>query len=83
MDGTDIKDLNVGWLRKHVGIVSQEPVLFETSIADNIRMGKDDATQEEIEMAAKNANAHDFISNLPKVRVIHVYHKIAKFPNNM
>lgn len=63
----DIKDINVRWLRKHIGIVSQEPVLFDMSIADNIRMGKDDATQDEIEQAAINANAHDFIANLPQV----------------
>ena len=63
----NIKDINVRWLRQHIGIVSQEPVLFDMSIADNIRMGKDDATQDEIEQAAINANAHDFITNLPKV----------------
>ena len=68
MIGDDnIKDINVRWLRQHIGIVSQEPVLFDMSIADNIRMGKDDATQDEIEQAAINANAHDFITNLPKV----------------
>lgn len=66
IDGTDIKDLNVDWLRKHVGVVSQEPVLFEGSIAENIRMGKDDATDKEIEDAAKNANAFTFINELPK-----------------
>ena len=65
--GDNIKDINVRWLRQHIGIVSQEPVLFDMSIADNIRMGKDDATQDEIKQAAINANAHDFITNLPKV----------------
>ena len=48
-------------------MVSQEPVLFATTIAENIRYGRDDATQEEIEQAAKMANAHDFISTMPKV----------------
>ena len=48
-------------------MVSQEPVLFATTIAENIRYGRDDATQEEIEQAAKMANAHDFISSMPKV----------------
>lgn len=67
IDGTDIKDLNVDWLRNHIGVVSQEPVLFEGSIAENIRMGKDDATDEEIEQAAKNANALSFVTELPKV----------------
>lgn len=55
------------YLRKHIGVVSQEPVLFDASIADNIRMGHSDATQEMIETAAKNANAYDFITALPNV----------------
>ena len=67
IDGTDIKEFNVDWLRKHIGVVSQEPVLFEGSIAENIRMGKDDATEREIEEAARNANALTFINDLPKV----------------
>ncbi len=67
IDGNDIAELNVGWLRQHIGVVSQEPVLFEGTIAENIRMGKDDATDAEIEAAARNANAHNFISDLPKV----------------
>eukprot|EP00794_Sanderia_malayensis_P017701 gene17701-19469_t len=66
LDGTDISDLNVGWLRRHIGVVSQEPVLFDGTIAENIRMGKDDATDAEIETAAKNANAYNFISALPE-----------------
>ena len=48
-----------------MGVVSQEPVLFAATIAENIRYGKEDATQEEIERAAKAANAHSFISELP------------------
>jgi ABC-type multidrug transport system fused ATPase/permease subunit len=67
IDGIDIKDLNLNWLRTHIGVVNQEPILFASSIADNIRMGKDGVTQDEIELAAKNANAHDFISSLPNV----------------
>ena len=63
--GHDIKDLNVKWLRSQIGLVSQEPVLFDTTIAENIRFGKEDATLEEIQEAAKNANAHDFICSLP------------------
>ncbi len=46
-------------------MVSQEPVLFETTIAENIRYGREDATLEDIQNAAKNANAHDFIMELP------------------
>ena len=61
-----MRDLNVKWLRSQMGLVSQEPVLFDTTIAENIRFGKEDATLEEIQEAAKSANAHDFISQLPK-----------------
>jgi ABC-type multidrug transport system fused ATPase/permease subunit len=67
LDGKDIKTLNVAWLRSHIGIVSQEPVLFTGSIEDNIRFGKQDATDEEVINAAKMANAHDFIMSLPDV----------------
>lgn len=65
LDGKDIKTLNVTWLRSHIGIVSQEPVLFTGSIEENIRFGKRDATDEEVENAAKMANAHQFIMDLP------------------
>jgi ATP-binding cassette subfamily B protein len=67
LDGKDIKTLNVAWLRTHIGIVSQEPVLFTGSIEENIRFGKQDATDEEVQAAAKMANAHDFIMELPEV----------------
>lgn len=63
--GNDVKQLNLKWLRNHIGVVSQEPVLFDTTIAENIRYGKIDATMEEIKEAAKKANAHGFISELP------------------
>lgn len=59
--------MNVRYLRKHIGVVSQEPVLFDTTIAENIRMGNSEATAEMIEQAAINANAHNFISELPLV----------------
>ncbi|XP_072431434.1 ATP-dependent translocase ABCB1 isoform X1 [Chiloscyllium punctatum] len=65
LDGHDIRTLNVKWLRQHIGIVSQEPILFATTIAENIRYGREDVTDEEIEQAAKEANAFDFISMLP------------------
>ena len=67
LDGTDISQLNVGWLRSHIGVVGQEPVLFATTIRENIRYGRKDATQQEIEAAAQEANAHYFISKLPEV----------------
>ena len=58
-------DLNLHWLRQHIGVVSQKPVWFATTIAENIRYGCDGVTQAEIESAAKAANAHSFISELP------------------
>ncbi|CAF1305591.1 unnamed protein product [Adineta ricciae] len=66
LDGRDIRSLNLRWLRSHIGIVSQEPVLFYGSIEDNIRFGKLNATDEEVQIAAKMANAHDFIMQLPQ-----------------
>nr|CAD7595893.1 unnamed protein product [Timema genevievae] len=66
IDGIDVKQLNVSCLRSHIGVVGQEPVLFATTIAENIRYGREDATLQEIELAAKEANAHDFINKLPK-----------------
>ncbi|XP_071416988.1 ATP-binding cassette sub-family B member 5 isoform X2 [Pithys albifrons albifrons] len=65
LDGRDIRTLNVKWLRENIGIVSQEPVLFATTIAENIRYGRGDISDAEIERAAKEANAFDFISRLP------------------
>ena len=70
IDGRDIKDINIKWLRQRIGIVSQEPVLFGTTIAENIRYGREDATREDIENSAKMANAHDFIMKLPDVSKI-------------
>ena len=67
LDGRDIRELNVDWLRQHIGVVSQEPVLFDTTIAENIRYGHEGVTREEIEGATKMANAYDFIMKLPKV----------------
>jgi len=67
IDGVDIRKLNVNWLRNRIGVVSQEPVLFAKTIAENIRYGRDGVTQEEIEKAAFDANAYDFISELPNV----------------
>lgn len=67
VDGHDVRSLNLKWLREHIGVVSQEPVLFDTTIAENIRYGKDGATQEDIEKATKMANAHDFVLGLPQV----------------
>ena len=57
--------LDAQWLRRQVGVVAQEPLLFSSSIADNIRYGRPEATDEEIRAAAKLANAHDFIDKFP------------------
>ncbi|CAO2044860.1 unnamed protein product [Urochloa humidicola] len=66
LDGVDIRRLRLKWLRAQMGLVSQEPALFATSIRDNILLGMEDATAEEVVAAAKAANAHDFISQLPQ-----------------
>ncbi|CAF3974032.1 unnamed protein product [Rotaria sp. Silwood1] len=64
--GHRVDEYHLGWLRQHIGAVSQEPILFQTTIAENIRLGRLEATQEEIEEAARIANAHDFIMTLPQ-----------------
>lgn len=66
LDGTDLRDLNLTWLRQQIGLVSQEPKLFGTSIRENIASGMPGATEEDIIQAAKTANAHDFITSFPK-----------------
>ncbi|XP_015115150.1 multidrug resistance protein homolog 49 isoform X1 [Diachasma alloeum] len=66
LDGIEIPKLNVAWMRSHIGLVGQEPVLFDTTIRENIRYGNDNVTEEEMIKAAKEANAHDFISKLPE-----------------
>ncbi|CAL8101720.1 unnamed protein product [Calicophoron daubneyi] len=66
IEGVDIKELDVKGLRAQIGVVQQEPSLFKGTVGENIRLGKPDATQEEIEEAAKEANAHDFICALPE-----------------
>nr|KYP54372.1 ABC transporter B family member 19 [Cajanus cajan] len=65
LDGHDLRTLQVKWLRDQIGMVGQEPVLFATSILENVMMGKDNATKEEAIAACAAADAHSFISNLP------------------
>ncbi|XP_024317106.1 ABC transporter B family member 4 isoform X3 [Brachypodium distachyon] len=65
IDGINIKSLRLDSIRGKIGLVSQEPLLFMTSIRDNITYGKEDATSEEIKRAAELANAGDFIDKLP------------------
>lgn len=66
IDGVDIKNLSQTTLRSQIGVVLQETLLFSGSVRDNIRYSKPNATNEEIIRAAKMANAHDFIINLPQ-----------------
>ncbi|CAA6669644.1 unnamed protein product [Spirodela intermedia] len=66
IDGKDIRKLRLKSLRKHIGLVQQEPALFATTIYDNIVYGQDGATEAEVVEAAKLANAHAFISSLPE-----------------
>ncbi|TMW60937.1 hypothetical protein Poli38472_000979 [Pythium oligandrum] len=65
LDGADLRKLRLPWLREHISLVSQEPVLFAGTIAENIAMGKPGATRDDVIEAAKKANAYDFISNFP------------------
>ncbi|XP_014681412.1 PREDICTED: multidrug resistance protein 1-like [Priapulus caudatus] len=66
LDGEVITDLNLLWLRNQIGVVSQEPVLFGCSIAQNIRYGREDITEAEMIEATRQANAHNFIRHLPQ-----------------
>ncbi|KAL1824573.1 hypothetical protein DCAR_0312646 [Daucus carota subsp. sativus] len=66
VDGVGIEKLQLKWLRSQMGLVSQEPALFATTIKDNILFGKEDGSMEEVIGAAKAANAHNFISQLPQ-----------------
>jgi len=66
LDGVEIRRFKISWLRQQMGLVSQEPILFNETIRSNIAYGKKgDVTEEEIIAATKAANAHDFISGLP------------------
>ena len=64
--GIDIKSFNIGWHREKIGIVPQEPAMYDLSILDNIRFGRSDVTKDEVVIAAKKANAFDFIMKLPR-----------------
>ncbi|XP_033137134.1 ABC transporter B family member 13 isoform X2 [Brassica rapa] len=65
LDGKDIKSLKLDWLREQMGLVSQEPALFATTIASNILLGKENANMDQIIEASKAANADSFIKSLP------------------
>ncbi|CAH9090247.1 unnamed protein product [Cuscuta europaea] len=65
LDGHDLKMIKLRWLRQQIGLVSQEPALFATTIKENILMGRPGASDAEVESAARVANAHSFITKLP------------------
>lgn len=67
IDGINLKEFKLRWIRQKIGLVSQEPVLFASSIKDNIAYGKENATVEEIKAATELANAAKFIDKLPQV----------------
>lgn len=71
MDGYDIRALNLNHLRSKIGIVTQEPILFDTTIRENIAYGvialQDEVSFDQIEQVARAANIHDFIMTLPDV----------------
>ena len=70
IDGVDLKNLQLKWIREKIGLVSQEPVLFAATIRENIAYGKENATEEEIKTAIELANAAKFIDRLPEVKYI-------------
>lgn len=66
IDGHDLRDVTLDSLRAHIAVVLQESVLFQGTIADNIAMGREDASAEDVERAARAANAHEFIMAMPE-----------------
>jgi ABC transporter fused permease/ATP-binding protein len=65
-DGRDLRSLDPRWLRAQIGTVAQEPILFATTVADNIRYGRPGASDADVEAAARAANAHPFVSRFPE-----------------
>ena len=65
LDGINLKKLTIRSLRRHIGFIQQDPILFNTSILENIRYGRPEASYEEVEKAAQTANAHEFITAFP------------------
>ncbi len=66
LGGTDIREISLSQLRDQVAVVTQDTYLFHGTVAENLRFGGPNATQEQLEVAAKTANAHNFISHLPQ-----------------
>ncbi|KAL6986834.1 ABC transporter B member 20 [Sarracenia purpurea var. burkii] len=72
LDGRDLKLFNLRWLRSHMGLVQQEPIIFSTTIRENIIYARHNASEAEMKEAARIANAHHFISSLPHGYDTHV-----------
>ncbi|VFQ62909.1 unnamed protein product [Cuscuta campestris] len=72
LDGRDLKSYNLRWLRNHLGLVQQEPIVFSTTIRENIIYARHNASEAEVKEAARIANAHHFISSLPHGYDTHV-----------
>lgn len=66
MDGHDLRTLRIQWLREQIALLGQEPVLFASSILENVMMGREDATRKEAIAACAAVNADTFISGLPE-----------------
>jgi ABC-type multidrug transport system fused ATPase/permease subunit len=66
LDGRDVRELDLSWLRGQMAIVSQEPMLFHGTVADNIRYGQPGASDDEVMAAAREANADEFVAKLPE-----------------
>jgi ATP-binding cassette subfamily B protein len=65
IDGADVRDVTLASLRREIGVIAQDPFLFSASVRENIAFGRADATDEEIERAARQAQAHEFVEQLP------------------
>lgn len=72
IDGRDVREINIERLRKIVGVVQQEPILFSDTIEENLKVGNPDADFKLITEVCRMANAHDFISKLPQARLFAV-----------
>ncbi len=66
LDGHDLRDLDAIWLRRQIGVVAQEPILFATTIAENVRYGRPDASDDDVRAALEAANALGFVEALPE-----------------
>src|SRR5439155_16332787 len=66
IDGVDVRDVTLASLRAEIGVIAQDPFLFSATVRENIAFGRPDATDEEVERAARLAQAHEFVVALPK-----------------